>query len=124
MKISEMTIAKKIFNEINPVAEWKFDDFKEDVEDVIERSSWEELDEDDIKEIVEDIILDKLYDAFYNAVIAASTEEENEDESGIDYVAGEWSFLAFERGEKFLTEQEIFDSVKDDVDYARERETK
>lgn len=121
---NEIAIARKIFNELNPVAEWKFDDFKEDVEEAIERSSWEELDEGDIKEIVEDIITDKLYDVFYDAIVAASTEEENEDERGIDYVAGEWSFLAFERGEKFLTEQEIFDSVKDDVEYARERETK
>lgn len=117
---NEIAIAKKIFNEINPVSEWKFDDFKEDVEEAIERSSWEELDEDAIKEIVEDIIKDKLYDVFYKAIVAASTEEEKEDESGIDYVAGQWSFLAFERGEKFLTEQEIYDSVKDDIVYARE----
>ena len=113
---------KNIFNEINPVAEWTFTFIQDDVEDVIVPASWEELDEGDIKEIVEDIITDKLYDVFYDAIVAASTEEEKEDESGIDYVAGEWSFLAFERGEKFLTEQEIYESVKDDVEYARERD--
>lgn len=119
MNLDEMTIAEKIFNEINPVAEWTFTAFQDDVEEVIERSSWEDLDEGDIKEIVEDIISDKLYDVFYDAVVAASTEEK-EDESGIDYVAGQWSFLAFERGEKFLTEQEIYDNVRDDVKYERE----
>lgn len=117
-----MTIAEKIFNELNPVATWKFTDIQDDVEEAIERSSWEEFDEDDIKEIVEDVIKDKLYDVFYNAVVAASTEEEKKDKQGIYYVAGEWSFLAFERGEKFLTEQEIFESVKDDIEYARERD--
>lgn len=119
---NEMAIAEKIFDELNPVATWTFTSIQDDVEDVIERSSWEELDEGDIKESVEDIIKDKLYDVFYKAVVAASTEEEKEDESGIDYVAGEWSFLAFERGEKFLTEQEIFDSVREDVEYNRERD--
>lgn len=117
---NELAIAKKIFNKINPVSTWTFTDIQEDVEDVIERSSWEELDEDDIKEIVEDAIKDKLYDVFYKAVIAASTEEEKKDEQGIAYVAGQWSFLAFERGEKFLTEKEIFESVRDDVEYERE----
>lgn len=117
---NEIAIARKIFNEINPVATWTFTAIQDDVEDVIAPASWEELDEDDIKEIVEDILIDKLYDVFYDAVVAASTDEEKEDESGIDYVAGQWSFLAFERGEKFLTEQEIYDSVKDDVEYARE----
>lgn len=119
---NELTIAKKIFNKINPVATWTFTAFQDDIEDVIVHESWEELDEDDIKEIVEDVIIDKLYDVFYKAVIAASTEEEKKDEQGIAYVAGQWSFLAFERGEKFLTEQEIYESVRDDVEYERERD--
>ena len=116
----EIAIARKFFEEVKTVAEWKFEDFQEDVEKAIDDFPYVDMEDDDIKEIVEDIITDKLYEVFRDAIIAASTDKENEDERGTDYVAGEWSFLAYERGEKFLTEQEIYDSVKDDVDYARE----
>lgn len=120
MKKEKLTIAKNIFNESNPVKEWKFEDVQYEVEKAIDDFPYTDIEDDDVKEIVEDSIKKKLYDVFYAAIVAASTEEEKEDERGIDHVAGEWSFLAFERGEKFPTEQEIYDSVKDDVEYARE----
>ena len=116
----EITIANKIFDELKTVAEWEFADFQEDVEKAIDDFPYVDMEEEYIKEIVEDVITDKLYKVFKDAIVAASTDKENEDERGTDYVAGEWSFLAYERGEKFLTEQEIYDSVKDDVEYARE----
>ena len=119
MKKEKITIAKNFFIEINPVAAWRFEDVQEEVEKAIKDFPYTDIEDEDIKEIVENIIRDKLYAVFKDAIITASTDEENKDTRGVNYAAGEWSFLAFERGEKFSTEQDIYDSVKDDVEYAR-----
>ena len=119
MKKEKIIIAKNFFTEINPVAEWRFEDVQKEVEKAINDFPYTDIEDEDIKEIVENIIRDKLYEVFKDAIITASTEEENKDKRGINYAAGEWSFLAYERGEKFSTEQDIYDSVKDDVEYAR-----
>lgn len=115
----EIATAKKFFEELKTVANWNFEDFQEDVEKAIDNFLYTDFGDGSIKEVVEELITDKLYKVFRDAIVAASTDEEKEDEKGIEYVAREWTFLAYERGEKFATEQEIYDSVKDDVEYAR-----
>lgn len=115
MEKKEITTAKNIFAEINPVTEWNFSDIEEDLEyRVLRHEEYEYTDEDDLREMIEELLYDKLFEVFKAAIIAADADAEDEDEDkyeeGVNYAAGEWTSLVFEGGEKFATEQEAIDT--------------